>query len=198
MPQIEVPEHIQLLETADNKFIEIFRSIPTVRVVSPGRVNLIGEHTDYNEGFVLPMALPVVTVMVSSPNNSGMCRIHTTAREEEELCTVSFNVGHIEKMELAKGEHWSSYVRGVVAIMQKTGARVPAFNAVIVSSVPIGAGLSSSASLEVATLLTCQKLSGYDFFSKAEHEWANSPCGLMDQLACLGGVAGHALFIDCK
>lgn len=63
-------------------------------------------------------ALPVVTVMVSSPNDSGMCRIHTTAREEEELCTVSFNVGQIEKMELAKGEHWSSYVRGVVAIMQ--------------------------------------------------------------------------------
>nr|CDS34189.1 galactokinase [Hymenolepis microstoma] len=207
MPQFEVPEHIKLLEAADNKFIEIFQSIPTVRVVAPGRVNLIGEHTDYNEGFVLPMALPLVTVMVSSPNNSGMCRIHTTAREEEERSTVNFPVGHIETAELTKGERWSGYVRGVIANMIKAGVRVPAFNAVIVSSVPIGAGLSSSASLEVATLLTCQKLADYDFLSiqdcakicqKAECEWVHAPCGLMDQLASLGGVDGHALFIDCK
>ncbi|VDK25929.1 unnamed protein product [Taenia asiatica] len=84
---------------------------------------------------------------------------------------------------------------------------MPAFNAVVVSSVPIGGGLSSSASLEVATLLTCQKLTEFDVFSltdnalicqRAEHEWAGSPCGLMDQLACLGGLRGHALFIDCR
>ncbi|VDO00041.1 unnamed protein product [Rodentolepis nana] len=145
--------------------------------------------------------------MVSSPNNSGMCRIHTTAKEEEERSTVNFSVGHVERVELTKGERWSGYIRGVIAFMQKAGARVPGFNAVIVSSVPIGVGLSSSASLEVATLLTCQKLADSDSLSvqdaalicqKAECEWVHAPCGLMDQLASLGGVAGHALFIDCN
>ncbi|KAM7533334.1 hypothetical protein Aperf_G00000124523 [Anoplocephala perfoliata] len=207
MPQIQIPPHIELLETADNKFIELFGSIPSIRVISPGRVNLIGEHTDYNKGFVLPMALPMVTVMVSRLNDMGKCCIYTMATEEERN-TVTFSAANVEKTELIKEEQWSSYVRGVIAIFQQSGGpRVPSFDAVIVSSVPIGAGLSSSASLEAATLLTCQELAEFSEFSlqkcalicqTAEHEWANSPCGLMDQLVCLGGVAGHALFIDCK
>ncbi|KAH9277804.1 Galactokinase [Echinococcus granulosus] len=212
MPEVRVPALPDLLEAADNKFIELFGCIPSIRVVAPGRVNLMGEHTDYNEGYVLPMALPMVTVMVSRPKggegDKGICCIHTMSEQEGELSTVTFNLTGVEKKTAAKGERWSAYIRGVIAVFQQSGApRLPAFNAVVVSSVPIGEGLSSSASLEVATLLTCQKLTDFDNFSltdsalicqRAEHEWAGSPCGLMDQLACLGGVRGHALFIDCR
>ncbi|VDD82839.1 unnamed protein product [Mesocestoides corti] len=212
MPEVKIPQLVDLLEAADNKFIELFHSIPTVRVVAPGRVNLIGEHTDYNGGFVLPMALPMATVMVSSPRRDtvdrGICCIHTLADQEGENNTVTFNVGILEKKEAAKGEKWASYIRGVISTFQQHGApKPPAFNAVIVTSVPLGGGLSSSASLEVATLLTCQKLTAFDSFSltecalicqQAEHEWANSPCGLMDQLVCLGGLREHALLIDCR
>ncbi|CDS43641.1 galactokinase [Echinococcus multilocularis] len=212
MPEVRVPALPDLLEAADNKFVKLFGCIPSVRVVAPGRVNLMGEHTDYNEGYVLPMALPMVTVMVSAPKrgegDKGICCIHTMSEQEGELSTVTFSLTGVEKKTVAKGERWSTYIRGVIAVFQQSGApRLPAFNAVVVSSVPIGEGLSSSASLEVATLLTCQKLTDFDNFSltdsalicqRAEHEWAGSPCGLMDQLACLGGVRGHALFIDCR
>ncbi|KAL5106852.1 Galactokinase [Taenia crassiceps] len=212
MPEVQVPALLDLLEAADDKFIELFGSIPSNRVVAPGRVNLIGEHTDYNEGYVLPMALPMATVMVSAPRrgdgDGGICCIYTMSEQEGELNTVTFSLTGVEKKTAAKGERWSAYIRGVIAVFQQSGApRLPAFNAVVVSSVPIGEGLSSSASLEVATLLTCEKLTEFDVFSltdsalicqRAEHEWAGSPCGLMDQLTCLGGLRGHALFIDCR
>uniref|UniRef100_A0A8C0GRC2 Galactokinase 1 n=1 Tax=Chelonoidis abingdonii TaxID=106734 RepID=A0A8C0GRC2_CHEAB len=129
---------------------------PEIAVSAPGRVNLIGEHTDYNQGFVLPMALQLGTVIVGSPRRDGTISISTTAEEAEEPKRVQFPAP-TEGNTLRPGEpHWANYVKGV--IQHYRAGPLPGFNAVIASNVPLGGGLSSSASLEVATYTFLQQL----------------------------------------
>ncbi|XP_035414816.2 galactokinase [Cygnus atratus] len=171
---------------------------------APGRVNLLGEHTDYNGGFVLPMALQLGTVLVGSPTQDGTISILTTSESADEPHRVQFPTP-CESSPLSPGQpRWANYVKGV--IQHYRGGPVPGFNAVIASDVPLGGGLSSSASLEVATYTFLQQLCPDDgdlvakalACQKAEHTFAGMPCGIMDQFISVMGKEGHALLIDCR
>ncbi|NXO25400.1 GALK1 Galactokinase, partial [Cisticola juncidis] len=166
--------------------------------------NLIGEHTDYNGGFVLPMALQLGTVLVGSPRQDGLICIVTTAAEADEPRRVQF-LAPGPGSPLSPGlPRWANYIKGV--IQHYRGGPVPGFSAVMASDIPLGGGLSSSAALEVATYTFLQQLCPDDgdlvakalACQKAEHEFAGMPCGIMDQLISVMGKEGHALLIDCR
>ncbi|XP_056626573.1 galactokinase [Triplophysa dalaica] len=175
-----------------------------VAACAPGRVNLIGEHTDYNEGYVLPMALPMVTVIVGSKTSDQNCCVVTLTEAADEPREVDFHLPS-ELAPLLRGQpNWANYVKGVV---QHYRVRpIPGFRAVITSSVPLGGGLSSSASLEVAMYTFLQQLCPDDgnqvakaiACQQAEHTHAAVPCGIMDQFVSVLGKEGHALLIDCR
>ncbi|KAK3765507.1 hypothetical protein RRG08_054032 [Elysia crispata] len=190
-----------LIAEAVAAFEKRFGSKPTVGAKAPGRVNLIGEHTDYNDGFVFPMALPMVSVIVGSPTTTGVCRIETLNSGTDSPRYTEFPIDNLEPGK----PKWCNYVKGVAAQMPGT---VPSFDAVIISSVPLGGGVSSSASLEVATYTFLDQLDGVDSdisviekilkCQKAEHEFAGMPCGIMDQYISMTGREGHALLLDCR
>ncbi|XP_054833385.1 galactokinase [Eublepharis macularius] len=205
MEELQDSDTASLLETAREVYKGAFRGVdPEIAVSAPGRVNLIGEHTDYNQGFVLPMALQMGTMMVGSPRQDGIICIVTTAQEAEEPKRVQIPVP-VEGGALKPGEpRWANYVKGV--IQHYRAGPLPGFNAVIASNVPLGGGLSSSASLEVATYTFLQQLCPDDgdpvakalACQKAEHTFAMMPCGIMDQFISVMGKEGHALLIDCR
>uniref|UniRef100_A0A6J0UL48 Galactokinase n=1 Tax=Pogona vitticeps TaxID=103695 RepID=A0A6J0UL48_9SAUR len=205
MDGARVADLASLLATAREGYRRAFGGVdPTIAVSAPGRVNLIGEHTDYNQGFVLPMALEMRTVLVGSPREDGIISIVTTAEEAEEPKRVTFSVPGAGGV-LEPGEpRWANYVKGI--IHHYPAGPLPGLNAVIASNVPLGGGLSSSASLEVATYTFLQQLcpDGQDLVSKAlvcqkaEHTFAMMPCGIMDQFISVMGKEGHALLIDCR
>lgn len=191
----------QILEEARAKFVQEFGEEPQLAACAPGRVNLIGEHTDYNEGFVLPMALPMLTVVVGKPNSGHEARIVTLNKDADQPWRVDLNL----QAELVSGQpRWANYVKGV--LHHYRASPVPGFSAVIVSSVPLGGGLSSSASLEVAFYTFLQQLKPDDgaevakavACQQAEHSHAGVPCGIMDQFVAVLGKKGHALLIDCR
>jgi galactokinase len=181
-----------------------------VCVVAPGRVNLIGEHTDYNEGFVMPLALEKATVCVARLNadeRDSRCRITST------VAGAGVREFSLSAEALVPGdESWAKYVQGVVA--QYAGELLPVgstpargFEAAFASDVPLGGGLSSSASLEVCTAQMLEALYGVRGVSavdralrcvEAEHAFAKVPCGIMDQFISSCGVQGCALLIDCR
>ncbi|XP_017339133.2 galactokinase isoform X2 [Ictalurus punctatus] len=193
-----------LVVDARRAYRDNFGEDPGVVVCAPGRVNLIGEHTDYNEGFVLPMALHLVTVMVGSSTSGQSCSVVTIAESADEPRRVDFNLP-TDSAPLTGGQPiWANYVKGVV--QHYRAQPLPAFKAVIASSVPLGGGLSSSASLEVAVYTFLQQLCPDDgdniakalACQKAEHTHAGMPCGIMDQFISVLGKEGHALLIDCR
>jgi galactokinase len=181
-------------------FTDLTGAAATHMVSAPGRVNLIGEHTDYNEGFVLPLAIDLGVAI--------------TARKREDSLVRLWSAGHSEVpvvIDLAQpitrgAPAWSNYVRGVLAGLQNTGMKLPGFDAVIYANLPAGGGLSSSAALEIATATLGEMLSGTKLepvqkallCQKAEHEFAGTPCGIMDQFAVTFGQAGHLLLLDCQ
>jgi galactokinase len=170
-------------------------------VAAPGRVNLIGEHTDYNGGFVLPMAIDRYVVIAAAPvagARARRARVHSAALDA---------VVEIPLDAPVPGEPpWANYVSGVVAGFKRRGLTLPAFDATIVSDVPVGGGLSSSAALEVATATlleaatgtTLERLDKARLCRQAEHEFAGVPCGLMDQVASVLGDEAGPLLIDCR
>lgn len=173
---------------------------PEVMAAAPGRVNLIGEHTDYNDGFVLPMAIDRATVCAGRLTSdrqiemvSGSARHRATIALDEDV--------------ISRGQpRWTNYVRGVIAGFQRRGVRLPGLQMAIESDVPVGGGLSSSAALEVATAVMLQALTGHELSPaemvalcrQAEHEYAGVPCGLMDQTVVVMAHEGHALLLDCR
>ncbi|XP_041378530.1 galactokinase-like [Gigantopelta aegis] len=200
-----IPEVECLLRDASVAFKKKFGCDPQVAACAPGRVNLIGEHTDYNEGFVFPMALPMVTVVVGNKTTSGTCRVLTLANGVDEPKSVEFPCPSADSPLTPGKPHWANYVKGVVANFI---GKVPSFDAVILTSVPIGGGVSSSASIEVATYMFLEQVSETAgevkpmqkvlACQKAEHDFAGMPCGIMDQYIAVMGKAGHALLIDCR
>ncbi|NXF93798.1 GALK1 Galactokinase, partial [Eubucco bourcierii] len=193
-----------LLAAARKAHEAAFAGEPVLAAWAPGRVNLIGEHTDYNGGFVLPMALQMGTVLVGSPTQDGTISILTTSAEADEPHRVQFPAP-CQGSPLSPGQpRWANYVKGVIQHYQ--GGPVPGFSAVIASDIPLGGGLSSSASLEVATYTFLQQLcpGGGDLVAKAlacqkaEHTFAGMPCGIMDQFISVMGKEGHVLLIDCR
>jgi galactokinase len=175
-------------------------SAAAVRVLrAPGRVNLIGEHTDYNDGFVLPAALGLETHIACADNDSKELAIHSLQQDQ----TTSFPIND----PAAGPRHdWTDYVRGVQIQLKRAGYSVKGANLLIDGQVPIGAGLSSSAALEVASALallhvaraTLDPISIAQVCQRAENEFVGARCGIMDQFASVNGRAGHAILLDCR
>ena len=174
-------------------------SMATITAAAPGRVNLIGEHIDYCDGFVMPFAIDRHIVIVGSANGTKEARISTAIEGEAAVFDVS-----IPQQE---GEpKWSNYLRGVIRGFQDRGHHIPGFDAFIHSSVPGGAGLSSSAALELATATFLEGLLDTRLDTrekallcqKAEHDFAHVPCGIMDQFASAFGKPNRLVLIDCR
>jgi galactokinase len=169
-------------------------------VAAPGRVNVIGEHTDYNDGFVLPMAIERYAVMAAdSAAAPGKIAIYDTHFKESATIDISAPV--------TKGQpKWSNYIRGVLAGFQNRGSKIPALDVAFMSTVPLGGGLSSSAALEVCTATLMEAATGKNIdpvdkallAQQAEHEFAGVPCGIMDQFISALGREGHLLLLDCR
>ncbi len=188
-----------LVQRAIAGFRDHFDTDPTLGGVAPGRVNLIGEHTDYNDGFVMPLAIERRTVVVGVPNHSPRCRMVALDHDG--------NMATFMLEGIAPGTtEWVKYPKGVIAQFIDNGHPVPGFDAVVTSDVPLGSGLSSSAALEVATASMIEQLLGIRidpvhkalWAQKAEHDYANMPCGIMDQFISAMGQRDHALLIDCR
>ena len=171
----------------------------TLIVRAPGRVNLIGDHTDYNDGFVLPMAIDRQVRIEFAPR--GDARLRVRSRELEGECTFTAN-----QRESPDGPSWGRYLWGVARELHAAGVHVPGAQARIDSDVPVGAGLSSSAALEVAfgfglTRLAGARLALTDLAllcQRAENGYAGMHCGIMDQYVVCHGRAGTALLLDCR
>ena len=167
---------------------------PELVVTSPGRVNLIGEHTDYNDGFVLPMAIDRATVIAASRRTD-----RRVVAVSEGFGESAFSLDNLERSEPA----WIEYVKGVAWAM---GSGLGGWDGFITSDIPLGASLSSSAALEVGALRVFSALGGLDWdpvvaamlAQRAENDWVGMNSGIMDQLVCASGSAGHALLIDCR
>ncbi len=168
-------------------------------IKSPGRVNLIGEHTDYNDGFVLPAAVEKSIVLAIHPNDTNFCHFYAADKEESYETDIS---GDVRKSD----QGWPNYLLGVVDQLRKHGYEVGGFDCVFGGNVPIGAGMSSSAALEGGVLFGLAELNGWDIPSvemakiaqKAENEFVGVQCGIMDQFASLNGKEGYALKLDCR
>ena len=185
-------------ESLRQDFERSYRDRPVI-VRAPGRVNLIGEHTDYNDGFVMPVAIGFYTWIAASLRNDGV--LHARSEEFEE--TIDLKLGALSG---PPSKHWSDFVRGVAAVLQERGAALSGANLVIQGQVPMGAGLSSSASLEVALGLALLSVSHSGLnqldlvkaCQHAEHEYVGTRCGIMDQFIAVFGREGHALMLDCR
>jgi len=188
-------------ENLTSAFTETFGSLPSgaVAVASPGRVNLIGEHTDYNDGFVLPIALERSVHLFGAPNDRRQIRVRSLTFDS--TCEIPLDA-------LADGfsQPWAGYTLGVAATLRNAGYDFPGFDAVVASDVPLGAGLSSSAAVEVAFGLFMNEAFGLGIprrklaglCQKAEHDYAGVNCGIMDQYTALFGKEGSALVLDCR
>jgi galactokinase len=188
-----------MAERTAHRFAKCFGHSPQWIAAAPGRVNLIGEHTDYNDGFVLPMAIERYTLVAGDRNADRQATLHSVTTGE----TATFSL----RTAVKRGEPaWSNYVRGVIAGFQKANKKTGGFDAVIDSTVPFGGGLSSSAALEVATATLLEEISGQKLdpiqkallCQKAEHDFARVPCGIMDQFASVLAKENHALLLDCR
>ena len=186
-------------ETISPYFEQYFGHKPTVVAASPGRVNLIGEHTDYNNGFVLPMALNNINVIAVAPSPTGKHRW---------IGALGEDMIEIDPADASKpgDPFWSNYVRGVICMLGRRGIEVPAVDMLIDSNVPRGGGLSSSAAFEVSACTALAALCGVEITpteraligQATEHEFVNVPCGIMDQFISANGRKDHALMLDCK
>jgi galactokinase len=184
-------------QTLEQSFSTYFNAKPEFIVRAPGRVNLIGEHTDYNDGFVLPMAIDHAVWIALSPRADSQVRIRSLDLEVDSAFDLN---------SLTKGEGWLEYIKGVAYQLQKAGHELRGFDAVMTGDVPRGAGLSSSAAVELATARAFAEISGFAWDAaqmakisqKAENEWVGVNCGIMDQMASAASREGYALFLDCR
>jgi len=186
------------LEEVTRLFSERFREPPAIVIRAPGRVNLIGEHTDYNDGFVLPLAIDRAVWLALRPRTDRTTHVWSSEFTE----TVQFPLDRLEH----GGPSWSEYLKGTAWALAAAGHRLSGWDGVIGSDVPIGAGLSSSAALELATARAFAATSQIPWdpsamarlAQRAENEWVGVKCGIMDQLISAIGREGHAVLIDCR
>jgi len=194
------PAHSPDIARARARFMEVFGGPPSIVASAPGRVNLIGEHTDYNDGYVLPMTIDYRTAIAARPNGRGHILILTETSPE--IVTVDVR----SPLERAERPSWTNYPRGILAGFRNAGFALQGFEALITSDVPLGAGLSSSAALNAALITLLETLHGVslDPIAKvllcqtAEHDFAGVPCGIMDYFISLHGRPNHALLLDCR
>ena len=191
-----MPEN-QIAASVGRKFSEIYGSRSLI-TRSPGRVNIIGEHTDYNQGFVLPAAIDKAVYVALAPRNDDKIELHSIEFSD-------FKTADINHLKPEPGS-WTNYILGVVDQLHKRGIKIRGFNLVIDGDVPFGAGLSSSAAVECATAfalnhvfnLAIPKEELIFIAQKAEHEFAGVMCGIMDQFASVFGKKDHVMKLDCR
>jgi galactokinase len=185
-------------ERARHEFARRFGVEPALIARAPGRVNLIGEHTDYNDGFVLPLAIDRAVWIAFRPLREPRVRVWSTEFEE----WAEFDVSAPERGQPG----WAQYVKGTAWAMRRSGHAIAGWEGVICGDIPIGAGLSSSAALEVAAAAAFARGAGLELdpvtlarvARLAENEWVGVQCGIMDQLVAAAGRRGHAVLIDCR
>jgi galactokinase len=179
-------------------FEERFGSAPDLLVRAPGRVNLIGEHTDYNDGFVLPMAIDRAVWIALHPRDDKRVIVHSLEQAEP----TDFSLDAIQH---SRG-NWAEYVKGMATMLQQAGYQLSGWEGVLSSDVPVGSGLSSSAALEMGVGCAFAAVSGFQFDGvemaklgqKTENEWVGANTGIMDQMISANGREGYALLIDCR
>ncbi len=190
---------MSIQQTVLDAFQERYADAPDLLIRAPGRVNLIGEHTDYNDGFVLPMAIDRAVYLALRPTDSETVSIHLLDFNSD----VSFALDDFSKAdEMSPAE----YVKGVAWALQEAGHALRGFEGVLKGNVPVGAGLSSSAALELTIARAFAALSDIDWnpaqmarlCQTAENQWVGVNSGIMDQMISAAGEAGHALLIDCR
>ena len=189
--------------SVQKQFAEIFASNPSIHILAPGRINLIGEHIDYLDGEVMPVAIDRHIQITAAPLAGQTC----------ELFPVGLGLSHPVRLSFddlsrraSSEEYWLNYVVGVLQGYRAAGIELNGFRAVIDSDLPVGAGLSSSAALETAIALLVESLSGVEqdvvdralICQRAEHDFAGVPCGIMDQMAVGAGREGAVLRLDCQ
>jgi len=210
------------MQDAASLFKKKFGHTPTHQVQAPGRLEVLGNHTDYNNGLVMSVAVDKYIFISSTPRPDGKIELVSSAFPESER----FSISDIKQNPAAP---WANYVKGVLAQLKKRGVHFGGFNAAIHSTIPMGAGMSSSAALEVATAMTIRRLYPYSLtstgittppqanaknelppvvqaermnFAKvcraAENEFVGVPCGILDQVSSLFGKAWHVMEIDCE
>ncbi|MFY9636160.1 MAG: galactokinase [Cellulosimicrobium cellulans] len=182
------------------RFEREFGTLPDGVWQAPGRVNLIGEHTDYNEGFVLPFAIDKTARVAVAVRTDSTVRLLSTYGDQGMFTTDPRSLGPAS----AKG--WTKYPLGVIWALQQRGITVPGLDLLLDSNVPLGAGLSSSHAIECAVISALNELTGAGLgpeemvlaTQQAENDFVGAPTGIMDQSASLRGSKGHAVFLDCR
>lgn len=189
-----------MIMSLTEKFSQVFEAAPEFGARAPGRINLIGEHIDYLDGFVMPMAIDRAIYSVVRPNQTEQIRVWTSMTD----AVTTFST---DDSEIRDGkDFWINYPVGVLTAYRKAGINSPGFDIAFDTDLPTGAGLSSSAALETVFALAIEKLADKNLSAveraklcqKAEHEHAGVPCGIMDQLAVGACEAGKAIMIDCR
>jgi galactokinase len=196
MSKIPFAERVRALK-AD--FTQQYGKQPEVIVRAPGRVNLIGEHTDYNDGYVFPIAIDRSVLVAAVMRADRTVRLRAVDFGAQDSFSLD-NITH------AEAQRWTNYQRGVAAVLEEHGFRLPGVDVAISSDVPIAAGLSSSAAIEVAMAVTWQTLTGFEMerpelallCQRAENTFVGVNCGIMDQFISALGQENAALFIDCR
>jgi galactokinase len=189
---------MNLKKRVEKAFEDLYGSTPANIVRAPGRVNIIGEHTDYNDGFVLPMAIDRAVWFAFRRRDDNRVFVHSL---EQETPTDFFLKGL-----QYSGDGWSEYVKGMAAMLQKAGHELSGWEGVLSSDVPVGSGLSSSAALEMGTGCVFSQVSNFHFDGvemarlgqKTENEWVGANTGIMDQMISANGKKDFALLIDCR
>ncbi|MBT2530834.1 galactokinase [Arthrobacter sp. ISL-48] len=182
------------------RFEREFGRVPDGVWQAPGRVNLIGEHTDYNEGFVLPFAIDKTARVAIAARPDSTIRLLSTYGDQGVFST------NLRTLEPGAAKGWTKYPLGVIWALQQRGITVPGLDLLLDSSVPLGAGLSSSHAIECAVVSALNELTGADLRAEdmvlatqqAENDFVGAPTGIMDQSASLRGAKGHAVFLDCR
>ena len=189
------------LRALRNEFVERFGASPNF-FQAPGRVNLIGEHTDYNAGFVMPAAIQFYTTVGMARRTDRRLRVRSTNFSQDFEAPLPDS--HAAPLAHGSVAHWSDYVMGVAQALQRHGVALSGADLLIHGEVPLGSGLSSSAALEVAVALaladgvSLDRISLAKICQRAENDYVGMRCGIMDQFASACGRSGHALMLDCR
>jgi galactokinase len=207
----------KLVEAVVRTFADRFHQPARWAAAAPGRVNLIGEHTDYNGGFVFPMAIDRHVVALAAPVDAPRPRLRVWSSNLEDEVWLPLPAGEppaafvasLRRAPIGQGSRWGHYLAGVLGelvALSDVPLRIPSLDVLLTSDVPLGAGLSSSAALEVAMATLLETVTGLalaplakaELCQRAERRWAGVPCGIMDQLASTVAEEGSALLIDCQ
>ncbi len=189
-----------MLDVSANRSLHLERfGLEPVTFAAPGRVNIIGEHTDYADGFVMPAAIDFATLAAISPRDDKTIAIFSANFDEQ--------VTHsLDNLPSKASHHWSDYPLGVISVLREADVEIPAFSLTLNGDVPLGAGLSSSASIEVASMAAILSLTGTTIplpqvarlCQRAENDYVGASTGIMDQFIACCGAQDHALLLDCR